>query len=241
VLVRQVAGRIDQPNDSQEFFPIAGPDIHSTADTAASRAEFITRNLRLSPVPLVAEIRLYTAHPASGLHQIDNCDHTPPYWAYPWSGGMALARHMLDNPGLVTGRAVLDLGSGSGLVGIAAALAGASHVVAAEIDPFGCAAIPLNAAENRVGITVVDDDLLDGPPPDAEVIAVGDLFYNRKLARRVTGFLDRCVDAGMDVLVGDPHRAFLPLKRLAPLASYDVPDMGLVAGPKAGAVFRFGR
>lgn len=208
--------------------------------------EFIRTNLRVAAVPLLPEIRLYAAHPASGLWRLASgagggSAQPPPYWAYQWAGGLALARHILDRPGTVIGRSVLDLGAGSGIVGIAAAKAGATSVIAAEIDRYAIAALDLNAAENDVSVVVAGDDLTAGPPPPVDLVVVGDLFYEHDLARRVTDFLDRCLAAGIEVLVGDPGRAHLPRSRLRLLAEYPVPDVGAAkaAATKPSAVFSF--
>ena len=200
-------------------------------------AAFIQANLPLAPVPGIPEIRLHQASPTSGLHRLLT-DGTPPYWAYRWAGGLALARHILDHPGIVAGRSVLDLGAGSGLVGIASAMAGARHVLAAETDPHAIAALGLNATANDVTITPLHADLLDGAAPPADLILVGDLFYAPDLAGRVTAFLDRCLDAGMTVLVGDPWRAPLPRDRLTLLARYAVAETG--GALKDSGVFAFG-
>ena len=151
----------------------------------------------MPPVPALPEIRLYTAHPGSGLRRLvephqsadddavepsdDAPEPQPPYWAYAWAGGAVLARYILDHPQSVAGRRVLDLGAGSGLVGIAAAKAGASAVIAAEIDRNGVAAIGLNAAANGVAITIVDKDITTGPPPAVDLVLAGDVFYGRRL------------------------------------------------------------
>jgi predicted nicotinamide N-methyase len=191
---------------------------------------FIRDRLRIVAVPAIPEIRLYTAHPASGLWRLEPAQGqgagSPPYWVYPWAGGMALARYLLDRPEAVAGLSVLDLGAGSGIVGIAAAMSGASRVIAAEVDRNALAALELNAAVNGVTLTVTGDDLTAGPPPDVHVVAVGDLFYEQALAERVTAFLDRCLAAGIEVLIGDPYRAHLPLQRLRLLAEYQTPDVG---------------
>ena len=187
---------------------------------------FIGMNMPLAPVPGLPEIHLHTTHPASGLRQLVGQARNPPYWAYHWAGGLALARHLLDHPETVAGRRVLDVGAGSGLVGIAAAKAGAGAVTAAEIDRNAIAALELNARANGVSMTIVADDLTAGPPPDVDLVLVGDLFYERALALRVTAFLDRCLAAGIDVLIGDPGRAFLPMPRLRLLAEYQVSDVG---------------
>jgi predicted nicotinamide N-methyase len=217
--------------------------IDHEASSFASRAvQFIRENMHITPVPSLPEIRLYTAHPASGLWRLADPDadgSVPPYWAYQWAGGVALARHILDRPETVSGRRVLDLGAGSGLVGIAAAKAGASTVIAAEIDRYGVAAIGLNAAANGVALAVAGDDLTAGPPPQVDVVAVGDLYYDLDLAGRVTAFLDCCLAAGIDVLIGDPGRAHLPRSRLRLIAEYPVPDFGEVKGlaTNASAVY----
>jgi predicted nicotinamide N-methyase len=184
---------------------------------------FIRENLPLAAVPSVPEIRLHTAHPGSGLRRLDG--DTAPYWAYPWAGGTALARYVFDNPQTVLGRSVLDLGSGSGLVAIAAAKAGAAPVVAAEIDAFAVAAIELNAAANNVTIEVLTRDLLDEPASESryDTVLVGDLFYEQTMAARLLAWLDRNLARGAAVLVGDPGRSYLPKTRLEKLADYSVP------------------
>ncbi len=220
-------------------------------------AEFIKANMRLAAVPALPEIRLYTAHPGSGLRRLvdphqsadddavepgdDAPEPQPPYWAYAWAGGAVLARYILDHPQSVAGRRVLDLGAGSGLVGIAAAKAGARSVMAAEIDRNGVAAIGLNAEANGVEITIVDQDITTGPPPAVDLVLAGDVFYGLEVALRVIPFLDRCLAAGIDVLVGDPRRADLPLSRLRLLAEYQVPDFGDAKGAvaRSSGVFRF--
>jgi len=207
---------------------------------------FIIRKMPLAPVRAVPAISLHTAHASSGLWQFlestqTSDEHSPPYWAYPWAGGAVLARYLLDRPAHVRGRKVLDLGSGSGLVGIAAAKAHAADVLAAETDPNGLAAIRLNAAANGVVLRIVGDDLLDGPLPDVDIVAAGDVFYAEDLASRVVAFFDRCVSAGMIVLVGDPGRVHLPRARLRLLAEYPVADFGEPpqAQSRPAAVFAF--
>jgi predicted nicotinamide N-methyase len=212
------------------------------AATRPDPAAFIRTNTRLTPVPSVPEIRLHTAHEATGLWRLaEGADPPPPYWAFPWAGGLALARHVLDRPDVVRGRRVLDLGAGSGLVAIAAMKAGAASAIAAEIDPYGIAACRLNADANGLAVTVVANDLVAGPPPPVDVVLVGDLFYEPGLALRVTAFLDRCLAAGIDVMVGDPRRTHLPVARLRLIAEYAVPDVGDVEGarPKPAGVFAF--
>jgi predicted nicotinamide N-methyase len=203
--------------------------------------DFIRTNVPLAPVPGIPEIHLHKALPSSGLGQLaaqDEQGFGSPYWAYYWAGGLALARYILDHPEIVAGRRVLDLGAGSGLVAIAAAMAGASAVIAAEVDPYAVAALGLNVAHNGVTVLTVHGDLTAGPPPPVDIVLVGDLFYERALAERVTVFLDRCLAAGVHVLVGDPWRAWLPRSRLRLLAEYEVAETDSSAA-KASAVFAF--
>jgi predicted nicotinamide N-methyase len=215
-------------------------DGHAISPVALP-AVFIETNLRLRSVPSIPEIRLYTAHSGSGLWRLTGRSGPPPYWAYLWAGGAVLARHFLAEPGTVCGRRVLDLGAGSGIIGIAAAKAGAASVTAAEIDQNGIAAIGLNARANGVSIEIVDRDLTRcDAPAGLDLVAVGDLFYAAGLAESVTAFLDRCLAAGAEVLIGDPGRAFLPRARLTPVAEYAVPDFGDgVAALKRATVFAF--
>jgi predicted nicotinamide N-methyase len=207
--------------------------------------EFIRQNLPLAQVPFLPGICLHRAQPSSGLWRLAerDPDFGAPYWAYVWAGGLALARHFADHPEVVAGRRVLDLGAGSGLVAIAAAKAGAREVLAAETNRYGVAALGLNAAANGVVLSIVAEDLTAGPPPDVDVVAVGDLFYARELADRVTAFLDRCIVANINVLVGDPGRAFLPRSRLRLIADYPVADFGDGEQAPSGrsAVFTFER
>lgn len=201
---------------------------------------FIRERLPLEPVPGVPEIRLHRAGPRSGLMHLARADPDfgSPYWARPWGGGLALARHVLDHPDVVAGKRVLDLGAGSGLVAIAAALAGASAVKAVDVDPYAVAAARLNAAANGATIETVQADLVDGEPPDVDLLLVGDLFYDPELAARVEAFLRRCLAARVAVLIGDPWRAPLPAARLRVLAEYPVADFGDPNGAaRAAAVF----
>lgn len=171
-------------------------------------------------------MRLHLARPSSGVGRLVGPGGAAPYWAYVWAGGAILARHVLDRPRTVRGRRVLDLGAGGGVVAIAAALAGAAEVLAAETDANGRAALELNAALNGVELRILGEDLLDGPPPAVDLVLVGDLFYEPGLAGRVLRFLDRCLLGGLEVLVGDPGREPLPLARLEPIARHSVRDFG---------------
>jgi len=187
---------------------------------------FIRANTTVSAPSLVPEIALHLAHDALPLWQMteEELERTglpPPYWAFAWAGGQALARHVLDTPAVVSGRRTLDLGAGGGLVAIAAARAGATEALANEVDDFALAAIRLNAALNGVAVVPVAGDLL-GEPAEADVVLVGDLFYERDLASRALAFLKRAAAAGADVLIGDPKRTYLPASALQPVATYQV-------------------
>ncbi|MGR9435389.1 class I SAM-dependent methyltransferase [Rhizobium leguminosarum] len=197
---------------------------------------FIKANLPISPVPSIPEIRLHTAGPASGLWRLAGRREADPapYWAYPWAGGAVLARYLLDRPEIVVGRRVLDLGAGSGLVAIAAAKAGAAAVTAVDIDANAIAAIGLNAAINGVDIIARAADIIEDPPPEIDLLVVGDLFYDPALALRVMAFLRRCQASGIEVLIGDPERAHLPQGELSRIATHIVADFG--GGSSGGAV-----
>lgn len=205
---------------------------------------FIQERLPLEPVPGVPEIRLHRAGPRSGLMRLADADPDfgSPYWARTWGGGLALARHVLDHPETVAGKRVLDLGAGSGLVAIAAALAGAGEVGAADVDPYAVTATRLNAAANGVAVGAILGDLTEGEPPEVDLMLVGDLFYDPDLAARVEPFLRRCLSVGIGVLIGDPWRAPLPAERLRVVAEYPVADYGDVEGAtRAAAVFELVR
>jgi predicted nicotinamide N-methyase len=189
-------------------------------------AAFIRRETALLPVPHAPRIRLHLADEATILWQrteeeLGEIGLPPPFWAFAWAGGQALARHLLDHPDLVTGRRVLDFASGSGLVGIAAALAGASDVEACDIDRFALAAIGLNADANGVALRPRSDDLV-GRDEGWDVILAGDIAYERDLAARVFTWLAGLARRGALVLVGDPGRAYLPRAGLTRLSTYEV-------------------
>lgn len=197
--------------------------------------DFILQNLRLETAPGLPEIVLYRAHAGSRLSRLGD---TPPYWAYHWAGGTVLARYILDHPESVRGKRVVDLGCGSGVVAIAAMKAGALSVTAVDIDPNALAATRLNAEANGVMVTTFTGELI--APPDADLILVGDLFYDAKLADKISASLSGCVAAGIEVLVGDMGRKPLPLDLLEPLAEYEVPDFGQSQLLKA-KVFKYKR
>ena len=197
------------------------------------------------PVPLVGEISLLSAVPSLELWELwqRTGREDPPFWAYPWAGGQALARHLLDNPGIVAGRRVLDVASGSGLVALAAARAGAASVVAGDIDPHAVAAIAINASANGVAVEARAFDLAADGPGDAEVVLAGDVFYQRQLAELALRFLRAAAGAGADVLVADPGRAFVPAASLTALARYQVPVLTAIedAPVKSVTVYRLRR
>ena len=148
------------------------------------------------------------------------------------------SRHILDHAGLVAGRRAVDLGCGSGLVGIAAALSGAASACAVDVDPLALAATRVNAALNGVAVETACADLLDGPVPNGDLILVGDLFYEAGLTVRVLAFLERCAGAGLEVLIGDPGRATLPVSRLQPIDRRATRDFGVGSAAVTGTVFR---
>ncbi|GJE51591.1 hypothetical protein GOFOIKOB_4651 [Methylobacterium tardum] len=190
---------------------------------------FIRANTRLLPVPHAPEIRLHVADEATALWQrteeeLQTIGLPPPFWAFAWAGGQALARYVLDHPDVVAGARVVDFASGSGLVAIAAARAGARHVIASDLDPFAVAAIHLNAAANAVAdrIAAVSGNLLE-TDPGVDLVLAADVFYERDLAEAVTGWLTGLQAKGTTVLIGDPGRTYLPRDRLECLVTYAVP------------------
>jgi predicted nicotinamide N-methyase len=189
---------------------------------------FIKANTRILTPPLVPEIRLQLAEESVPIWQnteeeLGKVNIPPPYWAFAWPGGQALARYILDHPEIFAGRRVLDLGSGSGITAIAAAKVGAQHVLAADIDEVALAAILVNAAENVVQIETTAKDLLRCPFTGFDIIVVGDLFYERQLADRVSAFLDEARTRGALIFIGDPQRSYFPRNRFECAAEYHVP------------------
>ena len=194
---------------------------------AASPRSFVLRHTRLGALPGLDGIRLHQADDVLALWhavQVETDDHDAalPYWAFAWAGGLAIGRYLQAHPETVAGRRVFDFASGSGLCAIAAMRAGASAVTGAEIDAFAASAIELNARANGCRVSVVRRDVLDDEPPDADVILAGDCWYDAPLAERVLPWLQRARDNGIDVLVGDPGRPYLPTSELTELASYEV-------------------
>ena len=190
-------------------------------------ASFIRAETALAAPPLVPEIQLHLASEILPIWHATEADLErnglpPPYWAFAWPGGQALARHLIDHPALIAGKSMLDIGAGSGLVSIAAKRAGAARVTAAEIDAFAIAAIRLNAALNDVAIEAESRDLIGGEST-WDTILVGDMCYERPLADRLTTWLRALASRGATVLLGDPGRAYLPKDGLREIARYNVP------------------
>lgn len=200
-----------------------------TAGDVAARdpARFIRDNTLLHEPPLVPEVRLHLASEIVPIWQmteeeLEKTGLPPPFWAFAWAGGQALSRYILDNPGIVADRRVLDFGSGSGMIGIAAMKAGAASVLAADIDRFAVSAIALNAAVNEVAVAVTAEDIVGVENRGWDVVLVGDMCYERPLAERVEAWLRRLAGEGVTVLIGDPGRTYLPKSGLEKLTSYAV-------------------
>ena len=189
---------------------------------------FIRDNTRRLAPPLVPEIELHLAEESLPIwrkteEELGEMNVPPPYWAFAWAGGQALARHLLDHSGLVAGKSVVDLGSGSGLTAIASMRAGASHVLAADVDQVSLEAVLLNAEANGVTVATTAEDLLArAPDPAWQVVLVGDLFYERTLADRVTAYIEAAARQGALVLIGDPGRSYFPKVRFTKAADYKV-------------------
>ena len=188
--------------------------------------EFIRANTQLLAPPHTPEIRLHLATELVPIWQkteeeLAAIGVPPPFWAFAWAGGQALARHILDNGDSVRGRRVLDFASGSGLSAIAAAKAGAAHVLATEIDPFAIAAIGLNAAVNGVSVEATLEDMV-GRDEGWNTVLAGDVCYEREMSARVFAWLRALAGRGALVLMGDPGRNYLPSSHLVELAVYDV-------------------
>jgi len=192
------------------------------------QAAFVRSNTAIGSPPLVPEIRLHLATEVTPIWQateesLARFGTPPPFWAFAWAGGQALARYILDHPEAVAGRDVLDVASGSGMVAIAAAKAGARRVTASDIDPFAAAAIALNAALNNVAVAIDTRDLLDRGPAGWGVVTAGDVCYEEPMASRMIALLRRIATRGRLALLGDPGRAYLPREGLVELARYTVP------------------
>jgi predicted nicotinamide N-methyase len=194
----------------------------------AARTSFIRAHTRLQAPPHTPELRLHLADEITPIwrlteEELGELGLPPPFWAFAWAGGQALARYLLDHPDVVGGARVLDFATGSGLAAIAAAKGGAAKVAAVDIDPFCEAAVGLNAEANAVEVAFSCADLLEGAPPAAEVILAADICYEGPLAGRVMAWLAAARAAGARVLIGDPGRAYFPRSGLTRLADYGVP------------------
>jgi predicted nicotinamide N-methyase len=197
-----------------------------TAQSPVTLRAFVRRNTGIADVPDVPGVRLHVGDDVMALCQLTGtalgeADPALPYWAFPWAGGLAIARHLVEHPTEVAGRRVFDLATGSGLCAITAARQGAASVDAADIDPFSEASVRLNAALNGVRIGFTRRDVLDVPPPQYDVILAGDVCYEETMSTRMLGWLRAAAAAGTRVLIGDPGRAYLP-RDLHPIASYRV-------------------
>jgi predicted nicotinamide N-methyase len=197
-------------------------------DTLAARRAFILANTRLQAPPHTPELRLHLADEVTPIwrlteEQLGKLGLPPPFWAFAWAGGQALARYLLDHPSEAVGKRVLDFATGSGIVAIATMSAGAAEALAADIDPFCAAAVALNAEANGAAVTFTDANLLDAAPPAADLILAADIFYERPLAEQAMAWLTTARAAGAQVLVGDPGRSYFPKSGLVHLAEYRVP------------------
>lgn len=195
--------------------------------SAADPAQFIRDHTKLTPTPLVPEIRLHVASEMLPIWQMTEDEMQqaglpPPFWAFAWAGGQALARYVLDNPELVAGKCVLDFGAGSGLAGIAAMLGGASRVEAAEIDQIAIIAIGLNARANHTTITALYGDIVGQPARDWDVVLAADVCYEGPASQRIMAWLGDLARAGVLVLMGDPGRTYFPKSGHEKLISYGV-------------------
>ena len=203
-----------------------------------ARESFISDNTILTTPPLIPEIRLHLATEITPLWQateetLQTVGLPPPYWAFAWVGGQAVARHILDHPEIVRGRRVLDFAAGCGLIGLAAARAGAAEVLAVDIDLFALAAIRLNAAANGLAVAVTAEDVLARPPEGFEVVLAGDVCYERPMAEAVIAWLRARAAAGATVIIGDPGRNYLPRTGLTALARHLVPTVSDVEDTEA--------
>jgi predicted nicotinamide N-methyase len=196
--------------------------------TPAQRLEFVRAHTRLQRPPHTPELQLWLADEITPIwklteEELGKLGLPPPFWAFAWAGGQAVARWLLDHPEEAAGKRVLDFASGSGLVGIAAMRAGATEVLAADIDAFCGAALEANADANRVRIAFTADNLLDAPPPAGfDLICAGDVCYEKPMAGKVLAWLAQAAAGGARVLIGDPGRSYFPREGLVRLAEYQV-------------------
>jgi predicted nicotinamide N-methyase len=195
--------------------------------TLEGRRAFIRDNTRLQPPPHTPELSLHLADEITPIwtlteEALQEIGLPPPFWAFAWAGGQALARYILDHPEIVAGKRVIDFATGSGLVAIAAMKAGAASMLAADIDVFCEAAVGLNAEANGVAVGFTDVNLLDAPPPEADVLLAGDICYEKPMAEAVMDWLRQGRASGSSVLIGDPGRTYFRKDDLLKLAEYQV-------------------
>lgn len=207
---------------------VAGSEWVVPAATVPADVQFVRDHTRLGSPPLVPELRLHLGWGVVELWEgveveAGRTGLEPPFWAFAWPGGQVLARYVLDHPEVVAGRSVLDMASGSGMVAIAAARAGAGSVRAVDVDHLAVAAVEANAAANGESVSVALEDVLDGDGGEAEVVLAGDVFYHQHMGERMMACFERAAARGALVLVGDPGRTHLPVDRLERVTAYDVP------------------
>lgn len=213
-----------------------------------SRQSFIAAHTAVCSPPLIPEFGLHLATEVTPLWQatedsLGRIGLPPPYWAFAWVGGQAVARHILDHPELARGRVVLDFAAGCGLIALAAAWAGAARVVAVDIDSFALSAIRLNAALNGVAVEVSDENVVGQPLPEVDLVLAGDVCYERPMAEAVIAWLRALAGAGKTVIIGDPGRSYLPRAGLTALGRHLIPTISDVedADSKATTVWRVER
>lgn len=214
--------RLEQPGKA-DLWPTKGAGHTGRV----SHAQFVREYAPATPVGFTPEIRLHLAAEGVDLWQLSDgeyrSDSPPPFWAFAWAGGQALARYLLDHPRSVSDKRVLDLACGSGLVGVAAALAGARHVKAIDTDPLAVTATGLNGQANGVCIEPELGDATRAETDGFDLVLAGDAFYHQRLAEQITPVLRRAAAGGALVLVGDPERGYLPRHLFTAVARYDVP------------------
>ena len=195
---------------------------------STSRRDFVRRHTQLRQPPAVPELRLYLADEIFPLWRTLDVEsgpgeESPPFWAFAWAGGQALARYLLDHPAEVRGKRVLDFAAGSGICALAAMKAGAAEAIAVDIDPYSVAAVVLNSEANRVPVTVRQEDLLDDGPLQVDLLVAGDVCYEEPMAARVLPWLRNVQASGVRVLLADPGRIYFPGAEFLSLAEYVIP------------------
>lgn len=212
---------IPAPGDLSAFLLQLSPDNTALADVIRKATE-------LKSTELLPEIRLYQASEITPLWQatedlLNKAEIEPPYWAFAWVGGQAMARLLLDRPELVVGRRILDFACGGGVAAIAAMKAGAAGVLAVDIDPLATAATRANALANGVVVETLAADIVNGPIPDCDLLIAGDVCYDARMTAHILPWLRQVAAAGITVLLGDPGRAYVPTSGIEPVAEYRVP------------------